>query len=76
MQKLLNYFGKEFPGSNVKNIGDISWAHAVNSREKLDRYLNDEKTMMLESDIGISACLDVLSACFPISIFVSGAALV
>ncbi|MFA5249135.1 MAG: DUF2181 domain-containing protein [Candidatus Paceibacterota bacterium] len=62
MQKFLNYFGNEFPGSNVKSIGDISWAHAVNSREKLDRYLNDGKTMMLESDIGISVTGEIVLA--------------
>jgi len=60
MQKLLNYFGKEFPGSNIKSIGDISWAHAVNSQEKLNRYLNDGKTMILESDVGISPAGEII----------------
>lgn len=31
--------------------GEVIWSHAVNSREKLDRYLHDGATMIIESDI-------------------------
>jgi hypothetical protein len=42
--------------------GDIHWSHAVNSRERLARFLNDPVTMIIESDIRISSAGIVVAA--------------
>jgi hypothetical protein len=52
MKDLLTYFQQYY---QVKYLGDITWAHAVNSKERLQRFLNDPQTMMLEVDVIISA---------------------
>lgn len=49
--ELLDYFKVTF-GS--KSLGDITWSHAVNSQEKLDRFLNNPDINFIESDIRIS----------------------
>lgn len=38
----------------ITNPGEVTWAHAVNSREKLEAALSDPFLMMIESDIRIS----------------------
>lgn len=35
----------------VEDAADVTWAHAANSVEKLDKALNDEKIMMIEADV-------------------------
>lgn len=40
---------------SIKHIGQITWSHAVNSQEKLDKYIADSGTMMIESDIRVSS---------------------
>lgn len=35
----------------VQMLGDITWAHAVNSKERLQKYLNKPETLCIESDI-------------------------
>jgi len=51
---LKGYFG-------VKRLGDITWSHAVNSREKLDRTLADPKVMIVESDMRVSQSGEVVA---------------
>lgn len=51
MKDLMPYFEREY---GVEKPGDILWSHAVNSKEKLGRCLNNPKTMLIESDIRIS----------------------
>lgn len=50
--QLNTYFKNTF---GVDDLGSITWSHAVNSQEKLSRYLNDGKTMFIESDVRISS---------------------
>lgn len=38
----------------MNNSGDIRWSHAVNSKEKLLRFLGDLETDFIESDIRLS----------------------
>jgi len=45
------YFQQNF---NAKNLGAITWSHAVNSKEKLCRTLLDDRVMFIESDIRVS----------------------
>ena len=52
MKDLLTYFQQYY---QVKYLGDITWAHAVNSKARLQRFLNDPQTMMLEVDVIISS---------------------
>jgi hypothetical protein len=51
MKDLLTYFQQHY---QVRYLGDITWAHAVNSKEKLQRALNDSQVMMLEVDVIMS----------------------
>jgi hypothetical protein len=52
MKDLLTYFQQYY---QIKYLGDITWAHAVNSKERLQRFLNDPQIMMLEVDVIISS---------------------
>jgi hypothetical protein len=52
MKDLLAYFQQYY---QARCLGDITWAHAVNSQERLQRFLNDPQTMMLEVDVIISS---------------------
>lgn len=47
MKEILSYF-------NIENLGAVIWSHAVNSKEKLERTLNNPEVMLIESDIRIS----------------------
>lgn len=49
--KILKYLSETY---GVTQPGDVSWSHAVNSREKLGRFLNNSAAMIIESDIRIS----------------------
>jgi len=49
--KLIKYFQKEY---GIDLPGDVTWSHATNSQERLDRMLNDTGIMMIESDISLS----------------------
>lgn len=52
MEKFLSYFKTNY---RVNKPGDITWSHAVNSTGKLDRFLNNDAAMIIESDIRISS---------------------
>jgi hypothetical protein len=52
MKDLLAYFQQYY---QAQCLGDITWAHAVNSQERLRRFLNDPQTMILEVDVIISS---------------------
>jgi len=56
---MISYFKKEY---NIDKIGDILWSHAVNSREKLSRYINNPLAMILESDIRIFSEGEIICA--------------
>jgi len=58
--KLIKYLEEKF---NVAQPGDTTWSHAVNSREKLARFLNNPAAMFIESDIRLS-----LSQCVPVAV--------
>lgn len=51
MSNLLQYFEQQYGASKP---GDVTWSHAVNSREKLARFLNNPAVMFIESDIRLS----------------------
>ena len=51
MKEVLLHLQKYF---NIATLGDITWAHAVNSQAKLQRFLHDPQTMIIEADIRIS----------------------
>lgn len=55
IKELLNYF-------EVKRAGDITWSHAVNSREKLSEALLNQKIMIIESDIVMSDKDEIITA--------------
>ncbi len=52
--KMLEFF-------NVKRPWDVTWAHAVNNKERLKRFCSD-KTMMIEGDISFSGNDDIIMA--------------
>lgn len=49
--RMIEYFKSEF---GVGTPGEVTWSHAVNSNEKLDRILADPGIMMIESDIRVN----------------------
>ncbi|MCL5785022.1 MAG: FAM151 family protein [Patescibacteria group bacterium] len=49
---LLDFFQKNY---HIKNIGDINWAHRVNTRSKLEETLKNPESLFIESDINISS---------------------
>lgn len=59
MQAILPYLHEHY---GIDTLGDITWAHAVNSQERLQRYLHDEQTMILEVDVRLSARGEVVLA--------------
>lgn len=59
MRNVLPYFQEHF---QAKRLGDLTWAHAVNSRERLRRALADPQIMVIESDIRVSAAGEVIAA--------------
>lgn len=52
MKALVSYLQEHYC---VDTPGDITWAHAVNSKARLRRFLDDPQIMMIESDICTSA---------------------
>ncbi len=54
-EKYPEYFG-------VEDIGKIRWSHAVNSKEKLARFLNNPVIDFLEFDIRISSAGKIIAA--------------
>jgi len=44
VQYLLNYF-------DVNGVHEVSWVHRINTREDLERAIQDPSTMMIESDV-------------------------
>ncbi|MFH1657376.1 MAG: DUF2181 domain-containing protein [bacterium] len=54
-EKYPKYFG-------VKDIGKIRWSHAVNSRKKLAKFLNNPKIDFLEFDIRLSTKGEIIAA--------------
>lgn len=56
---LLDYFKTNF---GVQNLGDITWSHAVNSKAKLERFLNNPAAMFIESDIRVSSYGEIIAA--------------
>jgi len=59
MNEVVNYLQKQY---QISTLGDVTWAHAVNGKEKLNRFLRDPQTMMLEADIRISPRGDAVVA--------------
>lgn len=59
MRDVLAYFQEHF---RAKRLGDLTWAHAVNSQEGLQRALADPQIMLIESDIRVSAAGEVIAA--------------
>ena len=59
MNALLSYLREQY---HVDRLGDATWVHAVNSKAKLKRFLNDAETMLLEVDIRISSYGELVAA--------------
>jgi hypothetical protein len=57
MKTVVSYLQKHF---DISVPGDITWAHAVNSQQKLQVAQNDPQIMMLEVDVIISDNGDVV----------------
>ncbi len=47
MNKASDYFAR----FGAKNVGGVTWSHAVNSKEKLERVMTDPSIMAIEADI-------------------------
>ncbi len=56
---LIDYFKKTW---NIETSGQVIWAHAVNSLEKLEESLSDPAVMMIETDISISGENQIIAA--------------
>lgn len=59
MNTLISYLREHY---HINKLGDVTWAHAVNSKARLKRFLHDPETMMLEADICISPRGDAVAA--------------
>lgn len=59
MNTLLSYLREQY---HIDSLGDVTWAHAVNSKAKLNRFLHDSQTMVLEVDIRISPRGEIVAA--------------
>jgi Menorin len=64
MTDLLTYFQEHYA---ITCLGDITWAHAVNSQQKLQSALNDPQIMFLEVDVSISSNGEVVLAHPPVT---------
>ena len=61
--KIINYLKKEY---GITQPGDVLWSHAVNSSEKLERFLElKEGVMFVESDIRLSVTQRIAVAVHP-----------
>lgn len=58
MRDVLHYLQEHYA---LTRLGDITWAHAVNSQEKLQWALANPQIMMIESDIRISPTGEVIA---------------
>lgn len=59
MNTLISYLREHY---SINKFGDVTWAHAVNSKARLKRFLHDPETMVLEADICISPRGDAVAA--------------
>lgn len=59
MKELLGYFNTNF---GAEQLGDITWAHAVNNKLKLSKTVNDPDIMFVESDIRRSISGTIVAA--------------
>lgn len=59
MRDVLRYLREYY---KLKRLGDITWAHAVNSQEQLEGALADPQMMMVESDIRLSPTGEIIAA--------------
>ncbi len=59
MNTLISYLREHYA---INRLGDVTWAHAVNSKTRLKRFLHDPETMVIEADICISPRGDAVAA--------------
>lgn len=59
MKAILSYFQQHY---TLMQLGEITWAHGVNSQERLQRALADPQVMVIESDIRVSLGGDIIAA--------------
>lgn len=59
MKTLLSYLREYYA---LGSIGEITWAHAVNSQQRLQRFLNDPEVMILEVDVIVASSGEVILA--------------
>lgn len=64
MQNMLAYFQQFVP---VKSLGEITWAHAVNSQARLQEVLHNPKVLMLEVDLSRSEDGEIIAAHPPVT---------
>ena len=57
MKDVVSYLQKHYA---INVLGDVTWAHAVNNRQKLQTALNDPQVMMLEVDVMISSSGEIV----------------
>lgn len=50
MENLFVYFKDHY---GISSLSEIAWAHAVNTKDRLDKFLNDSDIMMLEVDVDV-----------------------
>jgi hypothetical protein len=56
----MNYSKNFLMNRNLKGIGDIKWAHAVNNTKYLEQALNNADVHFIEVDISLSKGLSLL----------------
>ena len=59
MRDVVSYFQQHYA---ITRLGEITWAHGVNSQERLQRALADTRVMVIESDIRVSPAGDIITA--------------
>lgn len=64
MKSVLPYFTAHY---GVTTLGELTWGHAINSRAKLQQYLNAPQTHFLECDVILSAKGEVVLAHPPLT---------
>jgi hypothetical protein len=55
MGKMMDFF-------KTTSLRDITWAHGVNNKKRLEEFIHDGSTMMIEGDIGLSNDGDIIMA--------------
>ncbi|MGH2510076.1 MAG: FAM151A/B family protein [Ktedonobacteraceae bacterium] len=58
MRDALHYLQEYY---TLQRLGDITWAHAVNSQDLLHHALTDPQVMMIESDIRVSPTGEIIA---------------